>query len=152
NVLALDAFGNTATGYRGSVHFTSTDPQATLPADYTFTAADAGTHAFTAVVRTAGPRAITVTDMANPALTFTSPAFNVLPASTSQFTVTGFPSPVTAGTSGNFTVTARDAFGNVTPGFTGTVTFSSSADQSVLPAPYTFTAADQGVHTFSATL
>jgi hypothetical protein len=38
-----------ATTYRGTVHFTSTDPRATLPADYTFTAADQGAHAFFAV-------------------------------------------------------------------------------------------------------
>src|SRR5205085_11045691 len=41
-----DSFGNLATGYTGTVHFSSTDPQAGLPADYTFTAGDAGTHTF----------------------------------------------------------------------------------------------------------
>src|SRR4029077_6717220 len=34
-VTALDAFNNTAGGYLGTVHFTSSDAQATLPADYT---------------------------------------------------------------------------------------------------------------------
>src|SRR5262249_43749540 len=34
-VTALDAFNNTATGYAGTVHFTSTDPLATLPANAT---------------------------------------------------------------------------------------------------------------------
>src|SRR6266850_2198518 len=37
-VTALDAFNNTATGYRGTVQFTSTNSNATLPGDYTFTA------------------------------------------------------------------------------------------------------------------
>ncbi len=37
-------------------------------------------------------------------------------------------------------------------GYTGTVVFSSSDAQAGLPASYTFTAADQGVHTFTATL
>src|SRR5262249_52962215 len=45
-VTARDAYGNIATGYTGTVHFASSDTQAGLPADYTFTAADAGTHAF----------------------------------------------------------------------------------------------------------
>src|SRR5262249_13306713 len=36
-VSALDQFGNVATGYTGTVHFASSDPQAVLPADYTFT-------------------------------------------------------------------------------------------------------------------
>jgi hypothetical protein len=69
-----------------------------------------------------------------------------------SFAVTGFPSPTTAGTAGTFTVTAQDANGNTLTGYTGTVHFTSSDSQAVLPADYTFTAADQGSHTFSATL
>jgi hypothetical protein len=41
-VTALDPYGNVATGYRGTVHFTSSDAAASLPADYTFTSTDAG--------------------------------------------------------------------------------------------------------------
>src|SRR5262249_19303742 len=50
-VTALDASNQTVTNYMGTVHFTSSDPQATsgsgLPADYTFVAGDAGVHTFT---------------------------------------------------------------------------------------------------------
>ena len=46
------------------------------------------------------------------------------------------------------TVTALDACGNVTPGYAGTVHFSSSDNKATLPANYTFTVGDQGVHTF----
>ena len=42
-----DAYGNVVTGYTGTVHFSTNDPGATLPPDYTFTAADAGVHTFT---------------------------------------------------------------------------------------------------------
>src|SRR5439155_1300874 len=35
-VTAKDAFGNTATGYAGTGHFTNTDAQAILPTNYTF--------------------------------------------------------------------------------------------------------------------
>lgn len=52
----------TATNYRGAVHFTSTDSQATLPADYTFTATDNGTHTFDVTLRTGGPQSVTATD------------------------------------------------------------------------------------------
>ena len=38
-VTAKDAYNNTATGYTGTVHFTSTDGQASLPVNYTFVAA-----------------------------------------------------------------------------------------------------------------
>src|SRR5262249_58452174 len=46
-VTALDAYGNTATGYTGTVHFTSGDSQASLPSNYTFVGGDAGVHTFT---------------------------------------------------------------------------------------------------------
>jgi hypothetical protein len=53
----------TATGYRGTLHFTSNDSRAVLPADYTFTPGDAGTHVFTGVVlNTSGIITITATD------------------------------------------------------------------------------------------
>jgi hypothetical protein len=62
-----DINGNAATGYTGTVHFTSTDGAATLPVDYTFTAGDAGTHAFPAgvILRTPGLQTVTVTDTAS---------------------------------------------------------------------------------------
>ncbi|HXF10233.1 MAG TPA: hypothetical protein VN625_05565, partial [Desulfuromonadaceae bacterium] len=41
-VTAKDQFGNTATNYTGTVHISTTDSQATPPADYTFSAVDAG--------------------------------------------------------------------------------------------------------------
>src|SRR5262249_50936637 len=42
-VTARDAYGNTATGYRGTVTLSSSDPQAGFtPKTYTFTTADAG--------------------------------------------------------------------------------------------------------------
>src|SRR6185312_1506741 len=61
-------------------------------------------------------------------------------------------SSTTAGVTQTITIKARDASGNVATGYTGTVTFSSSDVQAGLPASYTFTAADAGVHTFTATL
>ena len=42
--------GNVVTAYRGTVHFSSLDSTATLPANYTFTASDAGVHTFTGLV------------------------------------------------------------------------------------------------------
>ena len=49
-------------------------------------------------------------------------------------------------------LTARDPFGNVDVNYRGTVTFTSSNPQAVLPSAYPFTAADNGVHTFAITL
>lgn len=53
----------TATGYRGTIHFTSSDSSAVLPANYTFTTGDAGTHVFSGVVLNAnGSQTITASD------------------------------------------------------------------------------------------
>ena len=41
---AQDPYGNTASGYTGTVHFTSSDGAATLPGNYTFVVGDAGVH------------------------------------------------------------------------------------------------------------
>jgi len=64
-VTAYDEFDNVKTDYTGKVTFTSTDPTADLPGDYTFTSGDAGDHEFAGggfVLYTAGPRTITVAD------------------------------------------------------------------------------------------
>jgi sugar lactone lactonase YvrE len=77
-----------------------------------------------------------------------------LPASTgvaSQLDVGGFPSYISAGTPGTLTVIARDPAGNVATGFTGTVHLSTTDPLVFLDPDYTFTAADNGVHTFHAT-
>jgi hypothetical protein len=72
-VTVEDAFGNVATGYLGTIHFSSSDSSATLPQNYTFTASDAGVHTFTNVfiLRTRGKQTLTVTDTQNSALSAT---------------------------------------------------------------------------------
>ena len=73
-VTLKDRFGNVATGYTGTVHFTTTDisPLATVPADYSFSAADAGTHAFSVTLETPPSQSVTAADKANASLTATA--------------------------------------------------------------------------------
>lgn len=52
----------TLSGYRGTIHFTSSDPLAVLPADYTFVQADAGSHQFSFTLGTLGNQTISVID------------------------------------------------------------------------------------------
>jgi hypothetical protein len=59
--------------------------------------------------------------------------------------------PVVAGTPITITVSALDANGLVVPGYRGTVHFTSDS-QLQLPADYTYTARDNGVHTFDVIL
>jgi hypothetical protein len=152
-VRARNADGTTATGYTGTVHFTSSDGQAGLPADYTFTAADAGLHMFTNGdrLRTAGSQTVAATDTITASVTGNASVV-VSPAAARTMTVAGFPSPTTAGVAGTFTVSLKDPYGNIARGYTGTVRFTSSDGKAALPSNYTFTAADAGVHTFRATL
>jgi sugar lactone lactonase YvrE len=63
---------NPLTTYTGTMTFTSTDPQATLPANYTFTASSAGSNPISVTLRTAGPQCVTATDTSNPAVTSTA--------------------------------------------------------------------------------
>jgi hypothetical protein len=67
-VSARDLCGNLNPGYRGTVRFTSTDPAAVLPADYTFTVWDNGVHTFPVTLNTAGTFSITAMDLANPSV------------------------------------------------------------------------------------
>jgi len=152
-VTITDAYGNVATGYTGTVKFSSSDAQATLPANYTFTNKDGGVHTFNVTFRTSGSQSISVADSVNAGIAATQGGIAVTAstAAVASFTVSGFPATA-AGASKTFTVTARDASGNIVSGYTGTVSFSSSDVKAGLPASYTFTSADGGSHTFSATL
>ena len=80
-VTLFDRFGNVATGYTGRVHFSTSDVVAAqvgkMPADYSFTNSDAGTHSFSATLVTVPSQTITVTDTANGLLTATSPPIAV---------------------------------------------------------------------------
>ncbi len=67
-VTAVDPWGNTASTYAGTVHFSSTDLDAQLPDDYTFDATDGGTHAFTVVLQSAGLQSVAIQDNDNAAL------------------------------------------------------------------------------------
>ena len=72
-VTALDKNNTVVTNYLGAVHFTSSDPLAVLPFDYTFTlgqGGDNGVHLFTGVLlRTPGVPTLTATDVFTATLT-----------------------------------------------------------------------------------
>jgi hypothetical protein len=157
-VAARDSHGNLITGYTGTVHFSSSDSQAGLPADYRFTTgpgADNGVHTFQVTLKTAGARTITATDTATSTpLNADSAAVNVSPAAASRFALSA-PASIQAGQSFSLPVTAYDPYGNVATGYTGMVHFTSNDGQAVLPADYRFTTGpggDNGVHTLNVTL
>ncbi len=142
---ARDAFNNTATAYSGTVHFTSSDGAATLPANSTLTN---GVGTFSATLKTAGIRRSQRPTRSTPSITGVSGTVTVNPGAATQFLVSA-PASATAASAFNLTVTARDAFNNTATSYSGTAHFISSDGAATLPANSTLT---NGVGTFSATL
>jgi hypothetical protein len=144
---ALDRDGNEDHSYVGSVHFSSTDGRATLPANYTFTVGDDGEHTFSATLGTLGSQAIIITDTATGSITGQASVM-VTPGSATHFTLTG-PTKATEEEFFKFVVTAFDPYGNVASGYRGTVRITSSNKSASLPDNYTYRDSDAGSHTFA---
>ncbi|MEI7900762.1 MAG: glycine-rich domain-containing protein [bacterium] len=85
-------------------------------------------------------------------LTAGTASYTIVPASAAILTVTGFPSPQPMGQAGSVTVTVKDAYGNITTNYTGTVTLSSSDSTATLPGNHAFTGANAGVYSFSGVI
>src|SRR5262249_48141948 len=154
SIAAQDAYHNAITNYNGTVHFTGSDTGAILPADYTFVPSDYGWHSFPVTLVTAGDQTVTATDQANAAVTGTGSVtvYNYVPGL--HFGITPSVSSTVAGTPFSVTVTAYDRYNAVAWRYIGTATFWTSDRGSggfnpTIPADYTFTPADAGVHVFT---
>src|SRR5258706_9980560 len=134
-VSALDQYGHVDTSYTGTVHFTSSDGQAILPADTTLTN---GVGTFSATLETVGNQTLAATDTVTESINGTSSPIAVSPAAATHLFIIA-PSSATPGTAFSFTVTARDQFNNTDTSYAGTVHFTSSDGQAVLPANSTLT-------------
>ena len=80
-----------------------------------------------------------------------SQPFNIAPGPVVQLGIQA-PTLTDGCTTMTIVVSALDKSGGTNPTYTGTVTFSSSDPLALLPFNYTFVPADNGVHTFTATL
>ncbi len=83
-VTALDARGARGGAYRGTVRVTSSDPLAELPGDYTFTEADAGSHALPVTLHTEGDQSVTVADVETGSIVGTSHVMVTAPFAAAQ--------------------------------------------------------------------
>jgi hypothetical protein len=124
-VTAKDAAGTPATGYRGSVKFKGSK-EGTVPHDYTFTAADRGSHTFHGGLRydKEGEVSLTATDTAHPSITGTQVGIHVVPGALKKLTMK--PTTLTVDTPTTVTVEGFDQFGNARD-------VSSQADLRILP-------------------
>jgi hypothetical protein len=118
-VTALDADNNVATGYTGSLHFTSGDPGAVRPADSGLTNG-AGTFSFT--LNTSGVQTVVATDVATSSITGQT---SVTVATPTSYVVTN------TNASGTGSLAAQIAAANTDPNG-GAITFN-------LPNPSTIT-------------
>jgi hypothetical protein len=124
-VTALDSSNAMVNSYAGTVHFTSSDGQAALPAD---TALTNGTGSYSATLKTAGGQTITATAT----ISGTSTSITVSAAPVSQLSVSA-PATAIARVTFSFNVSALDPYNNPATSYAGTVKFTSSDARAVLP-------------------
>ncbi|MCA9261987.1 MAG: VCBS repeat-containing protein, partial [Planctomycetales bacterium] len=154
-VRATDAYDNTVLDYAGKAQFTSTDPLADIPRDYSFASSDAGSHTFSVALKTSTPNSVvssfSVVDSSDPTSQRTITNFEVTNAAAARF-VLDVPSNVTVDTAFDLRISILDAYGNRVKNFFGTLHFDSTAAILGLPSEYTFTADDAGDHRFAVSI
>jgi hypothetical protein len=132
-VTALDSSNNVISGYLGTVHFTSTDGGAVLPANYTFTSGDKGVHAFTGVkLVLAGNQTVTAVDTATGSIVGNA-AISVSPAAATHLVFVQQPVNTALGITINPAVSVKilDAYNNlVTSDNTDQVTIALASNPS----------------------
>ena len=148
----VDFFNNTATNYTGTLQFTALgDPVASVPANFTFGAGDAGSHTFSVTFKTAGSASLAVSDTVRAGVSGTV-TWTVSAAAPATCVAGQAPSSAVAGSVVGLIVVVRDAFSNVARGYTGTLQLTTSDPRASLPPPVTFTPDDAGSHPFSVAL
>ena len=124
-VTAKDAYGNTATGYTGTIHFTSSDALSTagsgLPANYAFQNSDGGSRSFSALLKTVGSQSITTTDTTS-SITGSQTGIVVNAGSLHHLSVNPLIASITAGGQQSFVSKSYDLYNNLI----GTVTSSTT--------------------------
>ncbi len=134
-VTAYDAYGNPVSSgpdqYLGTVELSSSDRRvSSLPASYTFSAADAGSHTYAGVVLvTAGSQTISATDSVTSTITGEA-TVDVVAGSAGQAVIAGSSLNLIAGDLGTLTVQLEDAYGNTGAVSAGTQTIGLASTSS----------------------
>lgn len=156
-VRALTGQGFVATGYAGTIRFTSMDRGAVLPQDYTFNpSVDAGIKTFSVVFGTGGTWNLVAEDVSNENLRASAASIPVRAEAATSLEIAGLPSQAFRGTPLTFHVLALDA--NGAPGAVrGNLLFRSDDASASLPPDgplqpsYTVTFNSTGPTTLSVT-
>ncbi|MFO0950551.1 MAG: MBG domain-containing protein [Isosphaeraceae bacterium] len=151
SVSAVDVYGNVDTDYvtPAVVALTANPAGATLGGQTTFSfASGVAATSNLSLTKAANGYALGVSAGSLPAVAAGS--FDVVAAAVSRLVVSSASSTsVSSGSPQTLTVSAQDTFGNVNPGFLGTVAFTSDDPAADLPSSYAYVAADKGNHDFS---
>jgi hypothetical protein len=135
-VTAVDAANARVAGYTGTVKLTSDDANATLPADFTFTAANAGSITVPVTFRTAGAKRLMATGTVGGGMSgsfsTTSAALAVAAGAPASVRFADVPATVDAGADMTFVVGMVDAFGN--PNTTYSTQLAVSVSDRLAPA------------------
>ncbi len=159
---AYDAYGNVATGYTGTVHFTSSDKHVIAP-DTPFSVANQGTQTIPVTFNTVGGQDLSATDTMKNSITGSASLFVSPPADLFQSTVSIGASSVQAGATSTVTLTAVDSSGhqlpsgglNVAFGLGNNVgggTFNAVTDNGNGTYTTTFTGTTAGANTITTTI
>lgn len=136
-VVALDSSGATATDFTGTVTFSANEPNATLPADYTFTAADGGVHSFQLAAYTAASFWVQATSTASAGV-YGYGSSSIVAAPAAHLAYIAYSGSAIAGVPLSATVAAYDPWWNRTA-YTGTAVFTSDDPGATLPVAPAFT-------------
>jgi len=145
-ITAVDKHGNVVKNYAGSAQVVSADPTDRLPAAGAF---DRGVRTVSLAFVTAVAHVATVQEVGG-TISADTTSVDVQSGNAVNLTVSG--AATTAGAGATTNVAVLDTFGNAVKSFRGTVSFTSSDTRALLPASFTFAAADAGRHTFPVTL
>jgi signal transduction histidine kinase len=131
-VQAVNYAGQPLADYTGSIHFTSTDSQALVPGDYTFTTDANGQHTFVNAVtmRTVGSWCVTATDKNDSVITGQQCSISVVAADAvtpAQLAIITSPQTFAAtSASGAITIQAQGSDGTPSPVFADTKIYINS--------------------------
>ncbi|MFL5308972.1 MAG: hypothetical protein ACJ79H_00825 [Myxococcales bacterium] len=140
----VDAFQNLAIQYLATVHFTSSDPRATLPPDTAFGGADSGERQFGFRFGTVGAQTVTASD----GTIACSASTTIAAGPAAQLALSGLPQATVAGAPSVVVVTAQDPYGNLAADYAGTPA-PASTDPNATFGPVTPVSA--GVNEFPVT-
>lgn len=139
-VTALDQWGELYPDYLGTVNFTTTDEDATLPPNTTYEAGDSGVKEFTVGYATEGLQTLTVIDVDDPDVTGEDTVTVTPMRAADHYVLDGVDDVELTNTTHVLNITIVDQYGDEFPAYTGTVSVESNRTGVTLPADETFDA------------